>query len=198
MKSIKPGALTTLILTFAISNAVAAPAEETAGPESLGVTTQTFPTVPLSALLERINGSPRKTILVAEGVPAEVVTGDIGTTPVNYTVFLTILRNNGLTAVVSDQVVSIIPEAQIRSQALRTLSNLEQEIPADEWVSFTVRPQHVSAPMLVPLFRPLMPQAAHLAALPEQNALIIVDRFANVKRIVGIIRQLDQPSERKE
>jgi len=43
-----------------------------------------------------------------------------------------------------------------------------------------------------------MPQAAHLAALPEQNALIIVDRYGNVKRLVEIIEQLDKPGARNQ
>jgi general secretion pathway protein D len=117
---------------------------------------------------------------------------------VKYPVFLTILRNNGLAAVVSDNVVSIIPDILVRFSAPRTITSLQQDIPADEWVSFLHRPQHASAPQLVPILRPLMPQAAHLAAFPEQNALIIVDRFANVQRIVQIIEQLDRPSARNE
>jgi len=65
-------------------------------------------------------------------------------------------------------------------------------------VTHQVRLQPVPAAQLVPILRPLLPQAAHLAALPDQNALLIVDRFGNVKRVVALVRELDKPSVRKE
>ena len=198
MKSISARTLIALLLIVGAGNLQAAPVEETPSPQSIDATAPGFSVIPLSTLIDRVSGSPHKTMLVGQPVPSEVVTGNIGNGPVKYAVFLSILRNNGLAAVVSDDVVSIIPESYVRTSAPRTISNLEQDIPADEWVSFTLRPQHISAPQLVPILRPLMSQAAHLAAFPEQNALIIVDRFGNVKSLVRIIGQLDQPSARKE
>ena len=44
---------------------------------------------------------------------------------------------------------------------------------------------------LVPILRPLLPQAAGLAAFPQTNSLVIVDRFANLRRIEGLIKALD-------
>jgi len=49
----------------------------------------------------------------------------------------------------------------------------------------------VPAAQLVPILRPLLPQYAHLAALPYENTLLIVDRYANVKRIEAIVKALD-------
>ena len=198
MKDIAASVLTALLLITSIGSSRAAPAEDPPGPEPSSTRVPRFAVVPLATLIERVDGSPHKTILVGQQVPSDVVTGDIGNGPVKYAVFLTILRNNGLAAVVSDNVVSIIPDIYIRSSAPRTILTLEQSIPADEWVSFTHRPQYASAPQLVPILRPLMPQAAHLAAFPEQNALIIVDRFGNVRRLVEIIEQLDKPSASNE
>ncbi len=44
---------------------------------------------------------------------------------------------------------------------------------------------------LVPLLRPLMPQSGHLAADGCSNTLIIVDTFANVRRIEAVVASLD-------
>jgi hypothetical protein len=41
------------------------------------------------------------------------------------------------------------------------------------------------------ILRPLLPQFAHLAALPPSK-LVIVDRYANVQRITAIAESLDQ------
>ena len=43
----------------------------------------------------------------------------------------------------------------------------------------------------MPLLRPLLPQVAHLVAMPCKNALLVTDTFASVKRIEQIARALD-------
>jgi hypothetical protein len=39
--------------------------------------------------------------------------------------------------------------------------------------------------------RPMMPQSRHLAAYPDRNALVIVDRSANVRRLVEVVKILE-------
>jgi general secretion pathway protein D len=197
MKNIAAGILTGLFLIW-MGTSQATPAEEETDPEPSGTRVPRYPTVSLSTLIERVDGSPHKTMLVEGRIPSDVVTGNIGNGSVKYPVFLTILRNNGLAAVVSDDVISIIPDLMVRSSAPRTIASLQEDIPADEWVTYVHRPQHASAPQLVPILRPLMPQSAHLAAFPEQNAMIIVDRFENVRRLVEIIERLDMPGKGSE
>jgi general secretion pathway protein D len=53
----------------------------------------------------------------------------------------------------------------------------------------------MSAGQLVPLLRPMISQMGHLAALPDRNALIIVDRTANARRLVELIRILEKLPE---
>jgi general secretion pathway protein D len=44
---------------------------------------------------------------------------------------------------------------------------------------------------LIPALRPLMPQFAHLAAVPGTNALIVSDRASNIYQLETIVRNLD-------
>src|SRR5690606_25880736 len=44
---------------------------------------------------------------------------------------------------------------------------------------------------LIPALRPLMPQFAHLAAVPGTNALIVSDRANNIYQLETIIRNMD-------
>jgi hypothetical protein len=44
----------------------------------------------------------------------------------------------------------------------------------------------------VPILRSLLPQNAHLAAMACTNELIIVDTYANVRRLEGIIAAMDK------
>jgi type II secretory pathway component GspD/PulD (secretin) len=53
-----------------------------------------------------------------------------------------------------------------------------------------IRGRHRPA-QLVPILRPMMPQYGHMAALVDRNALILVDRTANVRRLVELIRILE-------
>jgi len=52
----------------------------------------------------------------------------------------------------------------------------------------------VPATQLVPILRSLLPQSAHLAAAQCTNELIIVDTFANVRRIEALVAAMDQGS----
>ena len=76
-------------------------------------------------------------------------------------------------------------------------------IPADEWVSRVITTTKAETSSMVPILRPLLPQAAHLSAMcgicepgaqkcTNCRQLMVVDRYANVQRITEIVRMLDQ------
>jgi general secretion pathway protein D len=73
----------------------------------------------------------------------------------------------------------------------------DASIAADEWVTRVLTTTNVEAAQLVPILRPLLPQSAHLAAHATTNQLIVVDRYANVRRITEIVRTLDRPPARQ-
>jgi general secretion pathway protein D len=185
--------LSILVLSCACLQAVA---QETQSPPATAASSD-LPRVELLTLLKGVTGSPAKRFLLDPRVPSHVVVGPGDTRSVSYPVLLTVLSNAGLVAVVSDDTISIVPDADVRQHPLPIVTSVEADRPDNEWVTHILRTQHVTAPQLVPILRPLLPQAAHLAAFPEQNALIIVDRYANVQRIVSIVRALDKPVEKR-
>ena len=52
--------------------------------------------------------------------------------------------------------------------------------------------RYVSASYAVPILRPMMPQAAHLAAAPQGNTIVLVDHAANARRVADAFRRIDQ------
>ena len=42
----------------------------------------------------------------------------------------------------------------------------------------------------------MLPQYAHLAAVPPGNSLLITDRFANLRRIEALVKSLDTPENK--
>ena len=59
--------------------------------------------------------------------------------------------------------------------------------------------RNMCAAQSVPVLRPLMPQAAHLAAFPQANILLISDHAGNARRIIDMAERLDKaaPAGRK-
>ena len=110
----------------------------------------------------------------------------------------TLLRNNQLVAVRIDGRLTVIPEAVSRQYAMPIVRPNEPTPPGDQLVTRMVHIENVAAPQLVPILRPLMPQYGHLAAHPDSNTLLIVDRYANVERLVTMIEALDKAPPAEE
>ncbi|MFV1973146.1 MAG: type II secretion system secretin GspD [Thiohalobacterales bacterium] len=111
-----------------------------------------------------------------------------------YQVFLSILKVHGFAAVPSGAVIKIVPDVNAKQDGIPTVG--EADTPAgDEMVTRVVQVDNIAAAQLVPILRPLVPQQGHLAAYPATNVLIISDRARNVKRLVSIIRRIDQVSD---
>jgi general secretion pathway protein D len=124
-------------------------------------------------------------------VSPDVVAGQISRTDITYGTLLVILRNNGLAAATIDGVTNIVPLSIIRQLPLPVLFENDDSIEGDEWVMRILKLRNAPATSLVPILRPIMPQAGHLAAHPLSNSLLIVDRYTNVQHLVEIISNLD-------
>jgi general secretion pathway protein D len=146
---------------------------------------------PLQDLIERIESDPPRQFLIDSRIPPDVFVGGSDLDIVTYPVLLSILRNNNLAAVTIDGIVNITYSGAVRSQPLPIVDPDADDIPGDEWVTIVLRLRNVEAAPLVPIIRPMMPSEAHFAANQGQT-LIIVDRFANARRIVEVVRALDR------
>lgn len=111
-----------------------------------------------------------------------------------YAELLTILRMHGYTAVNVGGRVNIVPDSLVRFMPVRVLNRDDASVPDDEYVTRIIEARN--APQLVPVLRPLMPQSAHLAAVGgaegEAGKLILMDTYANIRRMTEVIRELTQ------
>jgi general secretion pathway protein D len=150
----------------------------------------------LGQVIEAVSQVTGKNFIVDPRVRAQVTM--LSTSPMSppafYEAFLAILQVHGFMAVPSGNVIKILPDATARQVPS---SDLPDRISAtsDEVVTQVVQVRNVSAAQLVPILRPMMPQAAHLAAYPSTNMLIISDRAANVSRMVRIIQRIDRSGD---
>jgi general secretion pathway protein D len=106
-----------------------------------------------------------------------------------YQLFLAVLNVNGFAAVPSGSSVKLLPDVNAKQNAVKV--DLTGQIKGEDMVTRVISLDNTSAVDLVPVLRPLLPQFAHLAAVPSANALVISDHADNIHAIEEIIGGLD-------
>jgi general secretion pathway protein D len=145
----------------------------------------------LRALLREVGVRQHKHFIVDPRVQQVVDLGGLEPKDVTYPQLLSILQVNGWVVVADDGLLQVIPNAEVRQVALPLVSPESIKTLDDEWITCVVPVKNTSAPQLVPILRPLVPQWGHLAPVTDRNALVIVDRSANVRRLLEIIKTLE-------
>jgi general secretion pathway protein D len=158
--------------------------------------TPSFKDAEIGQVIEAVAAATGKTIIPDPRVRAQVTM--LSQTPMTpdafYEAFLALLSVHQFVAVESGGIIKIVPDANARQ-----MPNID--LPArvksgsDELITQVIAVHNVNAAQLVPVLRPLMPQAAHMAAYPNGNILILSDRASNVSRVMRIIERIDQQGD---
>jgi general secretion pathway protein D len=147
-------------------------------------------TVPISSLIATVAQKTGKKFVLDPRVRASVTLIGEDPSSVTYDQLLTILDTYGFTAIERGGYVRVVPLALVRMEPLPFVSGDEKR-PDDEDVTAVIHVKSLPAGWLVPILRPLVPQWGHFAAMPCDNSLVIIDSFANVRRLESIIKALD-------
>ena len=148
-------------------------------------------------LIDRVAKRAGKQFVVDPRVRAEVPLAGLDPAKVDYERLLAILRVNQFVAVEDAGIVLVLPDANARQLDVPTYTDLKFRALNDEIVTLVVQAKNACAAQLVPVLRPMMPQAAHLAAEVQSNSLIISDRSSNARRIAVLFEKLDQATSGK-
>src|SRR5580658_5809911 len=155
--------------------------------------TPNFKDADITQIAEAVAAATGKNFIIDPRVRAQVTM--LSSTPMSpsafYEAFLSILQVYGFIAVPAGDVVKILPDANARQIPALDLPD-HVSATSDEIVTQVLDVKNVSAPQLVPILRPMIPQYGHLVAYPAGNILIITDRASNVNRMMRIIRRIDQ------
>lgn len=146
--------------------------------------------VPIASLIATVAKNTGKKFVLDPRVRAEVTLVGEEPSSVTYDELLTILSTYGFTAVDTDGYVTVVPDADTREEPLPVVSGNEK-LPADAGVTAVIHVKSIPAGWLVPILRPMVPQWGHLAAMLCSNDLIIIDRFASVRRMETVIKAMD-------
>ncbi len=109
-----------------------------------------------------------------------------------YQIFLSALKAQGFTtARVNRDTLKIIPVGEGKQNA--ALPGQDFSRGGEQMISQVIVIQHGTATQLVPLLRPLMAPTSQLSAYAPANALIITDYADNLRRILKLVEEIDQP-----
>lgn len=116
---------------------------------------------------------------------------------ITYEQLLATLSVNQFATFVQGDVVTVVPDANARQLPTPVYSDANFKAGDDEWVTLLLTPKKACTAHLVPALRPLMPQAAHMAADVNSNSLIMTDRAANLRRVADVVERLDKAATGK-
>src|SRR4051812_6172878 len=158
--------------------------------------TPSFKDAEIGQVIEAVAAATGKTIIPDPRVRANVTM--LSTTPMTpdafYEAFLALLQVHQFVAVESGGIIKIVPDANARQMPNIDLPDRVNS-GSDELITQVIAVENVNAAQLVPVLRPLMPQAAHMAAYPAGNILILSGRASNVSRVMRIIKRIDQQGD---
>ncbi len=158
--------------------------------------TPNFKDAEIGQVIEAVAAATGKTIIPDPRVRAQVTM--LSQTPMTpamfYEAFLALLQVHQFVAVESGGIIKIVPDANARQMPNIDLPDRING-GSDQLITQVIAVENVNAAQLVPVLRPLMPQAAHMAAYPNGNILILSDRASNVSRMMRIIKRIDQQGD---
>jgi general secretion pathway protein D len=178
-------ALCSLFAAFAIAGEPEA--KQSASQESLSNSRDTN----LRVLLREVGARMHKHFVVDPRVPQAIDLGGLEHQDITYPQLLSVLQVNGMVVIADDGIMQVTPNTEVRQAAVPVVSPDNIKTLDDEWVTCIVPVKNISAAQLIPILRPLVPQYGHMSALPDRNAIIIIDRTANVRRLVELIKILE-------
>jgi general secretion pathway protein D len=180
------------LLLLGLSSATWAADQAASASESSESKASGGPSIEITELIAQVAKRTGKQFILDPRVRGPVPVAGLDLQRVDYPRLLAILRLNMYATYEAGGAVNVLPDANARQLPTPVTVSVGAQVPDDEWVTVVVQGKSVCAAQLVPVLRPLMPQAAHLAALPQTNSLIISDHAANARKILELFDRLEK------
>ena len=193
MKTYRPWALA-MVLAFPV---LASAAEPAASP-GVAASSHSADGMEMTDLIAKVAKRTGKQFIVDPRVRAQVPGAGIDLDKVDYAKLLAILNVHGFAAYEANGVVRVVPDANARQMPIPVITEIPASALDDEYVTVLLTAKNLCVAHVVPILRPLMPQAAHMAASWQSNSLIISDHVANARRIVDMVERLDKAAPRDQ
>lgn len=156
--------------------------------------TLNFADADIDAVIKAIGQISGKNFLIDPRVKGKITI--ISTTPIpstaTYNVLLSALRMQGYTAVESDGMVKVLPEAEGKLQGGELVRKGRAQ--GDRMQTRVFPLKYESAKVLLPVVRPLVGTSGSVVETQAFNALVVTDYGASLRRLEKVIAEIDQPA----
>jgi general secretion pathway protein D len=148
--------------------------------------------VDVQSIIASVSQRTHKKFLIDPRVRATVNLVGTNSRDVTYPLLLTILAVHGFAVYEQEGVVVVTPDANERFFPSSIVASDDIRAPDAEVVTTIIVLKNAKAPQLATVLRPIVYLNASVQAMADRNALIIVDRAANVRRLVTLVHDLDK------
>jgi len=180
-----------MVLAFPVLVSAAEPTRPTTPPCAASSSAPGFD-IEMADLIDKVAKRTGKQFIVDPRVRAQVSDAGLDIEKVDYAKLLAILSVHQFAAYEANGVVRVVPDANARQLPIPVTTEIPPNALDDEYVTMMIAAKNICIAQVVPVLRPLMPQAAHMAASVQSNTLIISDHVANARRIVDMVERLDK------
>jgi len=157
-----------------------------------------FKDMPLETVLEQL--SEMTGLVIVKDVTVEGRISVISKQPMNVNEAIellnAVLKEKGYVGIRTGRILKLVKldEAKKRNIPVRTGNDPKLIADTDELITQVIPVKYIDAAQLKKDFTPLIPTYADLSANAGSNTLIMTDTSSNIKRVVEIIRAMDQQS----
>lgn len=157
--------------------------------------TLNFVNADIDTVVKAVGKITRRNFLIDPRVKGTVniVSGHPIPAALTYQVLLAALRLQGFTAVDTNGVTLILPEADAKLHGGGVTAG-ESKSRGNEMTTEVFTLKYGSAAQLLPIIRPLVAPNNPVTTYPGSNAVVVTDYADNLRRIAQIIESIDQPS----
>lgn len=155
-----------------------------------------FENAPLNAVFEHLSKTAGFIVIKEADIQGNISILAQQPVPIDQAIVLlnTMLKQRGFTALRNDRVLTIVTLSDAKKRYIPVKSGNDPEKIAitDDMITQVIPLRHTDATKLKEDLAPLLPEYAVMSANKASNALILTDTSANVRRIVQIVKELDQ------
>jgi general secretion pathway protein D len=157
--------------------------------------TMNFTDVDIGIFIKFISDLTGKNFVVDPAVKAKVtiISPEKITIDEAYRVFLSVLEVNDFTTVEAGKVIKIVKAADAKAKGVATHLKPEAQRFEDKIITQLQPLKYADASEVARMLKPLVATTGVLIPYTETNTLIIIDVESNIDRLIGIVRELDQP-----
>lgn len=139
-------------------------------------------------LIEQVGAKSNKHFIVDPRVRGTVEPGASTQAPLTYHMLLEVLGVHGFVAIPSGDVIKIVPEGVARTMATPVVPASDIKGDDAEVITAIIPLKNGDADKRASLLRPMVAQWGMISPSPDQKSLLVVDKVANIKRIVAVIK----------